>query len=82
MGTDRQGVSVPVTAIETAYETVSGRAHLADPHLPEPRHDWVLDPWGWSVNTLCGLVLRRTRPVEDTAILCRKCAHKAVQART
>jgi hypothetical protein len=49
------------------------------PTSPPAEHDWVLDPWGWTVNTLCGLVLRDCQPVAGRADMCAKCAYRAVQ---
>jgi hypothetical protein len=60
------------------YGGATGRLHAQDPHLPGPNHDWVLDPWGWTIHTLCGLVLRKVKPVED-GDLCAKCAGKLLQ---
>jgi hypothetical protein len=61
------------------YRKATGRAHLPDPYLPEPIHDWVHDPWGWTVYTTCGLVLRRSQPVDGAPDLCRKCRQRATQ---
>lgn len=58
------------------YEGRRGRSHLPDPFLSPPLHDWVLDPWGWTIHTLCGLVLRECQPATSGDNLCHTCARK------
>jgi hypothetical protein len=60
------------------YRAATGKAHIADPWLPEPYDDWI--DGGWTVYTLCGLMLRRTEPVTGRTDLCLTCAYKAVQS--
>lgn len=55
------------------------KAHLPDPYLPDPEHDWVLDPYGWTVYTLCGLVLRKAREARADDEMCRRCIGKALR---
>lgn len=64
------------------HASYNPKPHLADPWLPPPDHDWALDPWGWTVNTLCGLVLRDCQPVAGGTDLCGKCARRAAQGRS
>lgn len=61
------------------YQAERGRSHLPDPVLGTPFHDWLLDPWGWTIHTRCGLVLQRCRPALSADDVCHKCAAKALR---
>ncbi|GAB3952329.1 hypothetical protein GCM10029976_090340 [Kribbella albertanoniae] len=63
------------------YTGQGGRFHCQDPHLPGPTHDWVLDPWGWTIHSRCGLVLRGMQPTSEDGTLCTMCAGKLLQER-
>jgi len=71
----------PPEISSTAYKTgdYRSRAHLPDPYLPEPKHDWVYAPYGWTVHSLCGLVIRRAREARGDDEMCSKCMGKALR---
>jgi len=61
------------------YQSQRGRTHLPDPFLPPPENNWDLDPWGWTVYTMCGLMVHKAQEAATAEDICHKCAAKALR---